>query len=193
MDKKESIPKRILKSVKKLFAFGFFSSPPFFFLALILFLALLFKIFYKLMFFREPTFLFYISLIIFFAAEVLVLLIFLATHLRAYEFVKEMDYFKISEFDKKIKEKNYIKKKGFLKGTFLEKNLTNFLFFSFYQGVIIMERPFWLIKTLSRTFKNARKNKKEGFNNLYGWRKLYDDMKEKKYIYYPFVLALNKE
>ena len=67
---------------------------------------------------------------------------------------------KTSEFDKKVKEKNYIKKKGSLKGTFLEKNLTNFLFFSFYQGFIIMERPFWLIKILSRTFKNARKNKK---------------------------------
>jgi len=192
MDKEESIPKRILKSVKKLFAFGFFSSPSLFFLALILFLAILFKIFYKLMFFRVPTFLFYISLILFFIAEVIILLIFLATHLSVYEFVKEMDYFKTSEFDKKVKEKNYIKKKDFLKGTFLEKNLTNFLFFSFYKGILMIEKPFWLIKSLSKIFKCARKNKKEGFNNLYGWRKLYD-VKQKDFIYYPFVLALNKE
>ncbi len=42
-------------------------------------------------------------------------------------------------------------------------------------------------------FKKAVKNKRRGFDNFYMWRKLYDDIKEKKYIYYPWVVRLNKE
>lgn len=193
MKEKENVPRKLLKSVRNIFAFGFFSSPPFFFLALILFLTLLFQIFYKIMnHFVTNTFLLWINFSVFIIVEVLIILIFLATHLRAYEFKKEMGCFKTSEFDKKIKEKNYIQKKGALKGAYLEKNLFDFLVFSFYQGIVIMGRFFWLIKTISRVFKDAIKNKRDGFNNLYGWRKLYDDKEQHDYIYYPFVLRLNK-
>ncbi len=131
-------------------------------------------------------------MVIFFIAGFFILLIFLETNLECYEFNKESDYHKTSEFDKKIKEKDYIRKKGFLKGTYLEKRLGNFLLFSFYQGVIIMQRPFWLVKSLFSVFKNVEKNKKEGFRSIYGWRKLYDEI-QKEFIYYPFVMNLYKD
>lgn len=191
MSEKVNILKMVLKGIKHIFAFGYFSNPPFFFLTLILFLALLFKIFYKFAFFREPTFLSYISLVVFFVAEVLVLLIFLVTHLTSYEFVKEMNCFKTSEFDKGLKKKNFFKKKDYFKGTIIDNNFFNFLISSFYQGFIIMDRPFWLTKVLFRTFRTAIKNKRQGFHNMYGWRKLYD-VKQKDFIYYPFVLGFDK-
>lgn len=191
MDKEEKIIKRIFKSIKKLFAFGFFSSPPYFFLALILFLALLFKIFYNFILFEKSTFLFYTNLTLFIALELLILLNFLLIHLRSYEFVKEIGYNKAPEFDKKIKEKN-ISKKNHIKGTYLEKSLIKFLFFSFYQGVIIIERPLWLIKSILKIIKNFKKNKKQGLKSLFGWVKIYSS-KEKGIIYCPFVLAQNKE
>jgi predicted membrane protein len=193
MEEKVNIPKRILKSIRHIFGFGYFSSPPFFFLALILFLALVFKILYKVISsFAGNVYFFWIFLLIFVLMEVLVLLIFLANHITAYEFYKNKDIFKTSEFDKAQKNKNFLKKKGSLKGTIIYDKLSDFLVFSFYQGVIVMERPFWFIKVMGVVFKKAIKNKKDGFDNFYMWRKLYDDMKEKEYIYYPGVVRMNK-
>jgi len=187
------IPFRLYKSIKHIFVFGYFSSTPFFFLTLILFLAFLFKIFYMFMNWVEPLFLFYVLLIIFFIIELFILFLFLLLHLEAYNLFKDKNILKTSEFDKKIKDRNFLKKKEYLRGTVIPEDLSQFLFFSFYQGVIVMERPFWLIKVLWVVFKKAIKNKMGGFDNFYMWRKLYDDMKEKEYIYYPWVVRLNKE
>lgn len=109
-------------------------------------------------------------------------------YLKAYKFTKEKSCFSISEFVKKTKEKNYFKKKSFQKGAIFQNGPLSFLAFSFFQGVMIMEMPIWSIKALFVVFKDARKNKKEGFRNLYGWRKLYD-AKQKVFIYYPFVIG----
>ncbi len=66
----------------------------------------------------------------------MILLIFLTAHIRNYEFYKSKDVFKTSEFDKVQKNKNFLKKKGSLKGTTIDNKLFDFLIFSFYQGII---------------------------------------------------------
>ncbi len=154
----------------------------------------MFKILYKIISsFAGNIYLFWIYIFILSLAEALILLIFLASHIRAYEFYQNKNVFRTSEFDKAQKDKNFLKKKGSLKGTTIDDKLSGFLIFSFYQGVIVMGRPFWFIKVMWAVFKKAIKNKKEGFDNFYMWRKLYDDMKEKKYIYYPWVIRMNKK
>tara|TARA_B100001971_G_C18133296_1_gene506081 strand:- start:197 stop:781 length:585 start_codon:yes stop_codon:yes gene_type:complete len=193
MEKEGVILKRFSKSIKHLFFRGTFSSPPLFFLALILFLALLFKIFYKFMpLFLKNNSLLYFGFIIFILMEVVILLIFLLIHLESYEFTKENKFFKSSEFDERVKKKNYFKKKSDLRGTILWKRFFDFAIFSFYYGVVIMERPFWLIRVFGKSIKNTIGNKRKGFENFYGWRKIYDT-KEKEYIYFPFVIRMNKK
>jgi len=54
-----------------------------------------------------------------------------------------------------------------------------------------MLRPMWLYQNLREIVRKVSDYKKSGNGQMFGWRKLLDE-KDMDYIYYPFVLPLNK-
>jgi hypothetical protein len=192
MKEKVNYIQRILKGFKSIFGFGVFSSVFLFHIAFALALALIFKILHKIISSTCSGVVYYVFVVLLSLIVILLFLMSLVTNLRAYEFTKEMSFLKASEYNKIIKKKQGYKDKKYTKGVYLEKDKKAFLCFSFYQGFLIVDRPFWTIKTVLKVLKEAKENRKQGFENFYGWRKIYDDKKNKDYIFYPQVFQLKK-
>ncbi len=143
-------------------------------------------------FLKELDKLFLIISILMIIILILILLILWQMSWKSYKFSLRKDVFNGKEYDKFLKKKNRFRDKKYLRGTVsFYKDFWSFFLFSLIFGIFWMGRPFWLFSSLKRVIQDSLGYRKKGRASWYVWRKVFVE-KEKDYLYYPFVLPLNK-
>ncbi len=184
--------KRVISLIPSSFKkIGLFNSLSFFIVIIMVFI-IFFKLIYDYTFLSQDfLYLNEIIPIIFSIAGIMLIFIFLVAQVRVYEFLDKKGSFGKEEIERKNKESNFIKSKEYFKGTYTTRDFSEFLFFIFYFGTVVMVRFFWTLNKIILITIVSIKNKINGFNTAYMLRKIWD-AKRKEYLYQVATLALNK-